>query len=62
MARGAATEEAMPLLLRDKINLLRESMQASEANHRDAAAALASAAARMAAIDDAVQPAEVRSL
>lgn len=44
-------------LIRDKINLLRESVQTSEAIHSDAAALLAS----MAAIDKAVQPGEVRS-
>ncbi|KAL6844320.1 hypothetical protein ACP4OV_025993 [Aristida adscensionis] len=45
--------------VREKARLLRESMERSRAVHGDAAAALASAADYMAAIDDAMQPARV---
>uniref|UniRef100_K3Z4M7 Exocyst subunit Exo70 family protein n=1 Tax=Setaria italica TaxID=4555 RepID=K3Z4M7_SETIT len=58
--RAAATEEE-EAILRDKANLLRESMRRSEIIQRCAAAAVTSITTRMAAIDDAVRPAEART-
>ncbi|XP_062185226.1 exocyst complex component EXO70A1-like isoform X2 [Phragmites australis] len=54
-------ERAAAEVLREKANLLRESMQRGEAIHRDAVAAFASITSHMTAIDDAMQPAQART-
>lgn len=46
-------------VLREKAKLLRESMQRSAALHRDAAVTVGSLSNHMAAIDDAMRPAQV---
>jgi hypothetical protein len=54
----AAAEAA---LLREKASQLREAMRRSEAVREGSAAAVASVGGRMAAVDDAVRPAQVLS-
>ncbi|CAM0901813.1 unnamed protein product [Alopecurus aequalis] len=58
MDRAAAVEAA---LLRAKANQLREAMRISETVREESAAAVASVGGRMAAVDDAVLPAEART-
>lgn len=58
MERAAAAEAA---LLREKANLLRNSMCRSEAVREGSAAAVASIGRHMAAVDEAVRPAQART-
>ncbi|KAF7020017.1 hypothetical protein CFC21_033140 [Triticum aestivum] len=57
----AAAAEAEAALLREKANLLRESMRRSEAVREGSAAAVDSIGRRMAAVDEAVRPAQART-
>jgi exocyst complex protein 7 len=64
--RGREREEKMvsaaeAALLRAKASQLREAMRRSEAVREESAAAVASVGGRMAAVDDAVRPAQVRA-